>query len=286
MFRFITHSGTYHADDVLSTALLELITGFEAVDTSKPGYNPEVDSEGKVELLRVNKIEDVKDKQLVDFVYDIGCGKFDHHQKDKKVRSNGIPYAAFGLLWAEFARLEFDFDPEMVKMVDEDFVQYIDQTDNFGQAKFPNSLSALISANFQAGVPFLDTVHMVKPMLKNLIDQYKKLSDQRVEILQVIKDSSRGNSKRIFLGGDTHYDGRVFRGTEIKFVTGPSLRGPGVVLRSLDSEHYPIVDVEGVVPSFIHTGRFTATYATEEEALKAARESVKIGEEKEGEIVW
>lgn len=146
MIRFITHSGTYHADDVLSTTLLELITGFEAVDTSKskPDYNPEVDSKGKIELLRVNKIEDVKVK-LTDFVYDIGGGDFDHHQKDKKVRPNGIPYAAFGLLWAKFAEQELELHPDMVQLMDEEFVQYIDQTDNFGQAKCPNPLSALSS---------------------------------------------------------------------------------------------------------------------------------------------
>ena len=277
MIRFITHSGTYHADDVLSTALLELITGFEAVDTSKPGYNPEVDSEGKVELLRVNKIEDVKVK-LIDFVYDIGGGRFDHHQKDKKVRSNGIPYAAFGLLWAEYVEQELELHPDMVQLMDEEFVQYIDQTDNFGQAKYPNPLSALISANFQAGVPFLDTVHMVKPMLENLIAQYKELSEQKKNI-----EAFDGIS-HIFQNLKKHYDSRAFKGTSFKFVIGPSNRGDGVVLRSLDSDNYPIVDVEGVTPIFIHTGRFTATYNNVEDAYRVAADSIKAAE-KEGEQI-
>lgn len=268
MIRFITHAGTYHADDVLSTALLELITGFEAVDTSKPGYNPEVDSESKIELLRVNKIEDVKLK-LIDFVYDIGGGDFDHHQKDKKVRPNGIPYAAFGLLWAKFAEQELDLDPDMVQLMDEEFVQYIDQTDNFGQAKYPNQLSALISANFQAGVPFLDTVHMIKPMLNNLIAQYKELGEQK----KTIEASFDGS--RIFQDLNNHYDIRAFKNTNFIFVIGPSNRGDGVILRSLDSEKYPILDVEGITPIFIHTGRFTATYRNEEDAYSVASESIR-----------
>ena len=34
-------------------------------------------------------------------VFDIGRGRYDHHQKDSRVRENGVPYAAFGLLWEE-----------------------------------------------------------------------------------------------------------------------------------------------------------------------------------------
>ena len=32
-------------------------------------------------------------------VFDIGRGQYDHHQKDSRIRDNGVPYAAFGLLW-------------------------------------------------------------------------------------------------------------------------------------------------------------------------------------------
>lgn len=34
-------------------------------------------------------------------VFDIGRGKYDHHQRDSRIRENGVPYAAFGLLWEE-----------------------------------------------------------------------------------------------------------------------------------------------------------------------------------------
>ena len=284
MFRFITHSSPYHCDETCGTAFLEIALDAECQEVDVSFKPSNIDPKNlKIPLVRVNKIDDidVSDSGFVDIVYDVGYGKFDHHQKDKKIRSNGVPYAAFGLLWAEYAERYLGLDSEMVKMADEDFVQYIDRTDNFGQAKSPNPLATLVSANCQAEIPFLETVHMIKPMLKSLIDQYKKLSDQRAEVLSIIRDNPRGNSKRIFLGGDNHYDGRVFRGTEVKFVTGPSNRGPGVVLRSLDSEHFPIVDVEGITPSFIHTGRFTATYATEEDASKVAAESLKSAEKGE-----
>ena len=32
-------------------------------------------------------------------VYDVGGGMFDHHQEPRETRPNGVPYAAFGLLF-------------------------------------------------------------------------------------------------------------------------------------------------------------------------------------------
>ena len=73
-----THGGKFHADDVFSSALLLY-------------FNP------KITITRGNKIpEDFKG-----IVFDIGRGKYDNHQRDSRVRENGVPYAAFGLLWEE-----------------------------------------------------------------------------------------------------------------------------------------------------------------------------------------
>ena len=71
-----THSGKFHADDVFSAALLLYL-------------NPEIT------IIRGNKVPD----DYEGIVFDIGRGEFDHHQKDSRIRENGIPYAAFGLLW-------------------------------------------------------------------------------------------------------------------------------------------------------------------------------------------
>ena len=71
-----THSGKFHADDVFSAALLLYL-------------NPEIN------ISRGNKVPEDFDG----IVFDIGRGQYDHHQKDSRVRENGVPYAAFGLLW-------------------------------------------------------------------------------------------------------------------------------------------------------------------------------------------
>ncbi len=73
-----THGGKFHADDVFSAALLLYL-------------NPEI------VITRGNRVPE----NFAGIVFDIGRGRYDHHQKDSRVRENGVPYAAFGLLWEE-----------------------------------------------------------------------------------------------------------------------------------------------------------------------------------------
>ena len=63
-----THSGKFHADDVFSSALLLYL-------------NPEIT------ILRGNKVPEDFDG----IIFDIGRGRYDHHQKDSRIRENGIP---------------------------------------------------------------------------------------------------------------------------------------------------------------------------------------------------
>ena len=79
----ITHAGNFHTDDVISTAFIKF-------------FNPDV------KIIRVNAYEDTPKEDEI--VYDIGLGKFDHHQEVRRVDENGIPYCAFGLLWEEYGR--------------------------------------------------------------------------------------------------------------------------------------------------------------------------------------
>lgn len=74
-------------------------------------------------------------------VFDIGDGPFDHHAKNSPVRENGVPYAAFGLLWRELG-------PQLVGpwtpgRFDESFVQPLDLDDNTGCG---NQLANIIAA--------------------------------------------------------------------------------------------------------------------------------------------
>ena len=92
----ITHSGTFHGDDVLATVILNRALG-------------------DITVYRAIEVPKNVGKNVI--VYDIGLGKFDHHQKDEdRKRENGVPYAACGLIWKEFGKkiVANTVNPELV----------------------------------------------------------------------------------------------------------------------------------------------------------------------------
>ena len=112
----VTHAGTFHADEVMATVILERLFGH-------------------VMVCRVLEVpENLKPNVIV---YDIGGGKWDHHQKGGNgERKNGVPYAAAGLIWKDFG---YDVIKkyykninvyEVFNSVDKMLIQGIDATDN------------------------------------------------------------------------------------------------------------------------------------------------------------
>jgi uncharacterized UPF0160 family protein len=81
-----THSGSFHADDVLAAAALRL---------AKPS----------VTILRSRDMEQLNAADIlfdVGRVFDPATCRFDHHQLEyTEARDNGIPYSSFGLVWRE-----------------------------------------------------------------------------------------------------------------------------------------------------------------------------------------
>ena len=113
--KFITHSGKFHVDDVISTIFLSKI--FD-----------------KIVLIRIPSIDN---KNIADkIVYDIGGGEFDHHQKNRNgQRDNGIYYSSIGLLWRKYGKeylktLMVNNVEKTFKYIDEELIQYIDAADN------------------------------------------------------------------------------------------------------------------------------------------------------------
>lgn len=110
--RFITHSGTFHADEVFATAILQLVYG---------------DATGRrIEILRVRDASCAVDG---DVVYDIGGGALDHHMKGGNgVREDGTPYASAGLVWKAKGR-EICPAPSVWEEMDETLFAPIDASD-------------------------------------------------------------------------------------------------------------------------------------------------------------
>jgi len=126
----ITHSGPFHADDVLSFLIL---------DTLYPDAT----------LTRTRDKEVISTAGPDTVVFDVGNeydpdrNRFDHHQIDKPVREEGLPYSSFGLIWKHFginfvghilSRDKGETDPKVIAKVhrkmDVRMVRDIDAVDN------------------------------------------------------------------------------------------------------------------------------------------------------------
>ncbi|WP_289042678.1 MYG1 family protein [uncultured Aliiroseovarius sp.] len=121
--QLVTHSGGFHADELLSSVILmrlfpkaELIRSRDEAWT-KPGEDR--------------------------IVYDVGgdfdarAQIFDHHQRPNPLRTDGRPYSSFGLIWAQYGRdylramdvPEHDINAIHDKF-EQDFVVPVDLLDN------------------------------------------------------------------------------------------------------------------------------------------------------------
>lgn len=112
-----THGGKFHSDDVFSAALLKYM-------------NPDI------KIIRGFVVPE----NFEGIVFDIGLGEFDHHQNDRRVRENGIPYAAFGLLWNKYGA-DIIGEEEALEY-DRKFIEDMDLSDNTGS---DNELCYIIS---------------------------------------------------------------------------------------------------------------------------------------------
>ena len=279
-----THSGKFHADDVFSSALLLYL-------------NPEI------RIIRGNKVPEDFDG----IVFDIGRVRYDHHQKDSRIRENGIPYAAFGLLWEELG-VEI-LGEELTQKFDESFVQPLDNNDNTGEK---NELATLIG-NFnptwdaQGGndEAFFQAVSVAGMILENKFERYlgNERADKRVE--EILEE----HQKAILSGEKSKEEARILilpefvpcqkrlSETDIAFVIFPSNRGGYCIqpqkkeyslnykcsfpVEWLGLENEELATATGLPSAgFCHKGGFLMTTGTLEDAVKACEISLADFHEK------
>ena len=220
----ITHNGTMHADEVFATAFLELyLDNVRVYRTSSIDLN-EVDSNV--------------------LVYDVGRGKFDHHQPDALKRENGITYSSFGLLWKEFGR---DFlikrgiynIDDVFNGIDKDFIEAIDADDNgffpkieaTYKVKTISNMIKLFNPSFESDEnesdQFIKAVNVAKSIFEEeiLYVYGKVIADKKVSdvISKLEKDS-----KYVILDEYLPYEDTILNNesaNSILFVAFPSNRG-------------------------------------------------------------
>lgn len=114
----VAHSGTFHADDVFSSAILGLVL-------ERLGC--------KYKILRSRDPEVINSADIVydvGRIYDFEAKRFDHHQVDKSLERDGVPYSSFGLVWRHFGMFICENNVELWKAIDEKLVKVIDCSDN------------------------------------------------------------------------------------------------------------------------------------------------------------
>lgn len=266
-----THGGKFHADDVFSAALLKLC-------------RPDI------EILRGYQVPDGFDG----LVFDIGDGPFDHHAKGSPVRENGVPYAAFGLLWRELGPTLLH--PNDARRFDEGFVQPLDLDDNTGCG---NQLANCIMAYN----PLWDSEASPDQCFDRAVEVAKELLDHKLESIRAIRRAEE--EVRAALAKCRHGVVRMRRfapwkqyliPSKAKFVVFPSQRGgwcaqavpagfgtqalkvafPRAWAGAREDELPAISGIETL--RFCHAGRFLITTGTEEDAITACETAMAFGE--------
>lgn len=123
----VTHSGGFHADELLSSVVLtRLFPDAKIVRSRAPEW-----------------ITPATDRIIYDVggAYNVSASIFDHHQRGAPLRDDGQPYSSFGLVWKHFGRgyiASFDVPTEHIERVhaalDNNFVLPIDLVDNGAQS--------------------------------------------------------------------------------------------------------------------------------------------------------
>ena len=286
----ITHSGTMHADEVFATAFLELYLK-------------------NIKLIRVTEVDpnQYKDK----YIYDIGRGKFDHHQPEARRRENEIKYSSFGLLWLEYGK---DFlTKEKIKMVDEvferidkEFIEAIDAIDNgvFPKIEAPykvktlSDVISLFNPSYQGfqdeKEQFLKAVAIAKAIFQEEIKSANGKEVARSCILEQLKNYSHHT---LILKEYMPYEETILTedtAKDIYFVIYPSNRG-GYAIKTVrksveDStarvkfplewaglEKEELAEKTGVPGAlFCHVERFIVTCETLEDAIKIVEKVLQL----------
>ena len=280
--KYITHSGTMHTDEVFATAFLDL-------------YKKDI------KLIRLPQVPDnIKEDVLV---YDIGRGKFDHHQEDAKIRDNGIKYSSFGLLFKEFGRdylkqIGIDEIEEVFTSLDKELIEGIDAVDNgiFPEINAPFKVRTLddiiktcnpsYGTNETESEQFIKAVELAKIIfqetLYNIIGKVKA----RKIVLEKLKNTTKDYLE---LEEYVQYEETILKNEErnhILFALYPSNRGGwGIktIKKSLEDktdrlqfpkewaglEKEELEQVSGIKGmEFCHTGRFLVTCKTKEAAYQ------------------
>lgn len=289
--RFLTHRGTFHADEVMATCIL-------------------LNVYGNMNICRVNE---VINKEALS--YDVGFNELDHHQAEfNETRENGIKYASCGLVWRKYGKqiikkLNVVDEEAFFNDVDRGLIMDVDRDDN-GQAlswepSFKIQSIPSIIGNFNPSwndyenedEAFLKAVGFANQVFNNFVRRLKAKFEAKKIIEEKINES---DGKILILDRYMPWKDVVLssnnpKAKEILYAVFPSKRGGyNVVATPLKQGSY---DVKKPFPSiwagldeetlkkvssvktirFCHKNLFICACDTLDDAIKIANISIKYG---------
>ena len=288
----ITHNGTMHADEVFATAFLSLYFG-------------------NFKVARVSEVP--KDISTKTIIYDIGKGKFDHHQTDARIRDNGIKYSSFGLLFEEYGlnylkKLKLKNTKAIYNYLVKDFIEAIDAIDNgiFPEIKSIYKIKTVsdvikifnpsYGSNDKEDEQFIKAVSLAESILT---EELKNVIGKVEAGVKVKKILNKTKGPILILDEYLPYEEIILTslsGKKILFAIYPSNRGgygiKTVPISTTDKTsrvYFPkswgglsnsdLEEVTGIKGSlFCHTNRFLMTASTLDTAKKLAEIALDVNE--------
>lgn len=194
--RIITHSGTFHLDEVLAIATLKMhLKGKE------------------IAIVRT------RDDALIaggDYVVDIGGiydparNRFDHHQQGGAgMRENGIPYSSFGLVWKHYGA-SVSGSAQVAAAIDEKIGHPVDMGDNIQEYyklirrdTEPLILQTFVAAyrpSWNDGVTYDERFAELLSVIERFLELSIHLEKDRIEGEALVREAyHRAGDKRIVI---------------------------------------------------------------------------------------
>lgn len=285
----ITHSGSFHADDVVAISILKLI-------------------DPNIKVIRTRDKKVIESKKADDIVLDVGYAfdpekfLFDHHQPSyTERRSNGLGYASAGLIWKYFGKQLCDDDEKVWDRVDQKLIQSIDADDlgvliyqDKDEYNGPYTLPKLIDAfkpvwseSLSHDDQFFKAVEIVKEVLKREIIRAKSFVLAQEEVKKAYEQAA---DKRIIVLDKSYPFQEVLQEfSEPLFIVANDgvqttwciktigIKGEGFASRKLLPEAWAgkngkeFENASGVMgANFCHKDRFIAVANSKEGAVKLA----------------
>lgn len=290
--KIVAHSSQFHPDDVFAVAVLTILLKDKNVTIIRS-------RDGEV----INAGDYVVD---VGSIYDPLKRRFDHHQPGGAgKRSNGVPYASFGLVWKEFGE-KLCGNHDIAEKIDKILVQPIDSLDNgmqFTETKIPGlhpfdvgSLVFLFCPTWKEDEVDFDARFIeLSTYARKILERLIKVNQDEFEAREkVINDYNRAEDKRlIVLEGKYPWEEVLSKFPEPLFVVYKN-RDNNWSLKTIRNDQFSfesrknlplswagksfkeLSEITGVPDAiFCHNARFLAVAETQDSILKMAEIALK-----------